>query len=132
MIQKVRKQPKREKKSKYSSLLNFVFERFLDFFEEKLESFQKMNSLDLMKTQKEIFEFNNCVNLDLVEKSRVVNKQIEEIEIYKEELERNKMKYISFINASSFKSLIDLQNKGSEYSQKSIIIIISNFSFFFF
>lgn len=131
MIQKVRKQPKREKKSKYSSLLNFVFERFLDFFEEKLESFQKMNSLDLMKTQKEIFEFNNCVNLDLVEKSRVVNKQIEEIEIYKEELERNKMKYISFINASSFKSLIDLQNKGSEYSQKSIIII-SNFSFFFF
>lgn len=78
-----------------------------------------MNPLNLRQVQKEIFEFNNCVNKDLVEKSRVVNKQIEEIESYKEELEKNKMRYLGFINNSSFKTLIDIQNKTSGKVTKS-------------
>lgn len=125
MVNRVRKQPKREKKSKYSSLLNFVLERFLGFFQESLSAFQKMNPLNLRQVQKEIFEFNNCVNKDLVEKSRVVNKQIEEIESYKEELEKNKMRYLGFINTSSFKTLVDIQNKtGGKVTKSTIQICI--------
>lgn len=110
MLEKVRRQPKREKKSKYSSLLKFVFHQFTEFFVKFYKNYNSMSNLDIPNIQKNLKEFTDCLNFELIEKVKRVDKKVFEIESLKEELESKKIKYFNIINASEFKSLTKIQN----------------------
>jgi len=121
MVDNVRRQPKKEKKSKYSSLLKFVFSQFTNFFSQFFQDYNKLSNLDIPNIQKNLKEFNQCLNYDLKDKVNKVNKKMFDIESLKEELESKKIKYFDIINSSNFKTLINIKNNKKNNQIKSKI-----------
>ena len=125
MVDNVRRQPKKEKKSKYSSLLKFVFNQFTGFFTEFFKQYNQLSHLDVSNIQKNLKEFNQCLNYDLNEKVNKVNKKMFDIESLKEELESKKIRYFDIINSSNFKTLINIKNNKKNSHIKSKYRVIS-------
>jgi hypothetical protein len=122
LVEVVRRQPKKEKKSKYSSLLKFVLNQFSDFFVQFYKDYNKLSNLDVPNIQKNLKEFTECLNYDLREKLTRMNKKMFDIESLKEELESKKMRYFDIINSSNFKKLINIQNNKKSMYVKGFLI----------
>lgn len=112
MLEKVRRQPKREKKSKYSSLLKFVFTQFSDFFKNFLKEFKNLANLEISTIKQNLREFTNFLSQSLNENVHLVEKSVIEIENFKEELEKKKSKYFNVFNNSNFRSLNKIKNSN--------------------
>ena len=126
MLEKVRKQPKKTKKSKYSSLLKFVFLQFTDFFKNFYKDYCLLTDRDIPNIQENLKEFTNCLNYELIEKVNGCDKKLIEIETLKEELESKKIKYFNIINSSNFKTLINMQNNIKNDHIRGIYFSLSN------
>lgn len=121
LIESVRRQPRKEKKSKYSSLLKFVMQKFSDFFVQFYKNYNELVNMDIPNIQKNLKEFQSCLNYDLNDKISRVNKKMFDIESLKEELESKKIRYFDIINSSNFKQLINIQNNKKNFHIKGAL-----------